>query len=407
MSPPCLPPDPTLGTVLRVTAFLDCHARVLGENGFQAIAGSALTTGLVSGLVTIFVAIIGYRLLLGDAPDLREGIGWALRFGFVLALVTSWPAFQALAYRVAVDGPPSLAATILPAAGLPAERVVERSQFAYDTIRLGSGEPAGLAPGASPADQQAAAALARASQFQFEPPLPKTAAAFLLTTVGVTGALRMAVGFLLAIAPLAILGLLFDATTGLFVGWVRMLAGAALSVLGASVTVSLDLTMIEAELARLQTLGTAASADAIDAQALTAIVLLLGMVTVATVYFAARVPSAFNLPRLRARLHLPGDRIEARSSDTLVASRNARTQTNEDAVGANARVTSVVEALGDAARREVAHTAGAGGLPNRNMTIVEAAARGPTGLGSQPLGLSGLRSLGRQTRQARRRDRIS
>ena len=411
MSPICPAPDPALGTVLRVSSFLDCHARLLGENGFQALAGNALTTGLVSGLITIFVAIFGYRLLMGNTPDLREGIGWALRFGFVLALITSWPAFQALAYRVALDGPPSIAATVLPAAGLPTERVAERSQLAYDTIRLGvvGSEQTEQAPGASAADQQAAAALKRANQFQFQPPMPKTATAFLLTNVGIPGAMRMAVGFLLAIAPLAILALLFDATMGLFVGWVRAVAGAALGVLGASITGSLDLAMVEAELLRLQTFGTTASAETVDAQALTAIVLLFGMIMLTTVYFSVRLPGAFNLPKLGSRLRLAGERSRVGMVDPSAERAAVVARTGGDArETANARVTTIVEALGNAVRRESGFTTATGtdGAPRRKVTIIEAAERGQANMSSSPLGLSTRRGLGRETRLGRRRDRI-
>ena len=119
----CLGPDTALGVAYRLSAYLDCQARALGENGFQAVAGGAMGTALLTGLITVFIALIGYRLLLGHMPDVRDGVGWAVHLGIVLALVTSWPAFQALVYRVAVDAPPSIAAVLLPASGLAASRL--------------------------------------------------------------------------------------------------------------------------------------------------------------------------------------------------------------------------------------------------------------------------------------------
>ena len=132
MSPTCEAPDPSLGVALRLSNYLDCLARVLGENGFQALAGGSLGASILSGLVTIFVALIGYRLIFGDTPGLRDGVGWTVRVGVVLALVTSWPAFQTLIYRVAVDGPQELAAIMLPASGLAADGLVLCHDVAHD-----------------------------------------------------------------------------------------------------------------------------------------------------------------------------------------------------------------------------------------------------------------------------------
>ena len=70
---------------------------------------------LLSGLLTLFVAVVGYRLVLGEFPSIRYWSDAMLRVGFILALVTSWPAAQTLIYRVAVDGPVELANIIVPA----------------------------------------------------------------------------------------------------------------------------------------------------------------------------------------------------------------------------------------------------------------------------------------------------
>lgn len=410
MSPVCPAPDALLGTVLRISGFLECQARLLGENGFLALAGNLLSSGLIAALVTIFVAIIGYRLILGGAPGLRDGMGWTLRLGFVLALVTSWPAFQTLAYGVAVDGPNDLAGVMLPSLGLPGKSVNERAQLAYDTIRLGTtgGQEPAEAQARSAADRQTAQALARAHAFQFQPPLPKTAAAFLLSTTGVLGALRLAVGFLLAVGPIPILCLLFGATSGIFSGWIRALVGAALGALGAMIVGSIDLVMVEAELARLQTLGTAASADAIDAQALTSIVLLFSLVMLATVYFAIRVASAFSLPASQPRLHLLPEQLRA-GLTTLMPPANASLNERRGSAGDDGgigRITVIVDSLNGAVRRESGVLAAGddGEGSRRRMAIADAMQRGQPGVGALPLGLAGKRGLGRKTRQARRRD---
>lgn len=124
----CAAPNPDLGIALRLSDYLDCQARAIGENGFEALVGGPMAASLLSGLVTIFVALIGYRLILGRTPGIDDGVGWAVRLGVVLALVTSWPAYQILVYNVAVDAPAQLSRFILPAAGLPDEGLAGRVQ---------------------------------------------------------------------------------------------------------------------------------------------------------------------------------------------------------------------------------------------------------------------------------------
>ena len=46
MSVVCSGPDTSLGVAYRLSEYLDCQARALGENGFQALAGGALGTAV-------------------------------------------------------------------------------------------------------------------------------------------------------------------------------------------------------------------------------------------------------------------------------------------------------------------------------------------------------------------------
>ena len=82
------------GAYLRsVLTFVDCQAQTIGAAGYEAAAapGSPLSL-LLTGLVTLFVAFYGYRLLFGDTPNVREGVLALVKIGIVLALATSWGA---------------------------------------------------------------------------------------------------------------------------------------------------------------------------------------------------------------------------------------------------------------------------------------------------------------------------
>lgn len=417
----CSAPNTSTGVAIRLSDFLDCQARALGENGFQAIAGGPLGMSILSGLLTIFIGLIGYRLILGEIPGLRHGINWAVRLGFVLALVTSWPAFQTLVFRVVADGPVELAGIVLPASGLPSEGLDWRVQQAYDTMRLGSAFQFGQAQANRPqqnsdqsgqVQQQGQPPNAQNSALppplQFQPPMPQTASLFVLSTAGFTGAFRIAVGFLLAVGPLAIMALLFDATLGLFAGWLRALTGMAFASLASAIVTAIGLMVVESELAHLQALRFGGSIRSMDPQGLTTIVIVLALVTLVTSLAAMRMTGALRLSRPVPLRQSDSDRTQALNSQPAVAALRpaqelvaARIQTLTQT-----RVAGVAEALAATVRREQAYLIDGSSMNGSAHGRSNEATAGGSALGSSGgLGTTGRRSLGRRTRSAARRDK--
>lgn len=346
----CALPDPGLGIALRLSTYLDCQARALGENGFQALAGSLVATSLVSGLVTIFIALIGYRMILGYVPDLRDGVSWVTRLGIVLALVTSWPAFQVLVYRVAVDGPDEIAKLVLPSSGLPSQETALRVQQAYDTIRLGLADVPVLQANGS--GDPAAVPAVTSQTTQFQTPLPNTATMFVISTVGLAGALRLGIGFLLSVAPFAILALLFDFGWGLFAGWLRALGALVLAVLGVAIGTSIDLVLVESELAGLQQFRLFGTSSTFDPQALTTIVMLFGLVMLIIVAASFRMAGALGL-YLRHRPLINRDPLLARGEDHSRNRRETHVSERSDVViDEQRRVSIVAEMLAKASQRD-------------------------------------------------------
>uniref|UniRef100_UPI00313D9058 type IV secretion system protein n=2 Tax=Pseudomonadota TaxID=1224 RepID=UPI00313D9058 len=84
-------------------------------------------------------------------------------------------------------------------------------------------------------------------------------------------------GILLALAPLAILALLFDGTLGLFNGWMRALVGVALGGLAATIVTAVMLIPIEQEVLRLQGWRGGGVLAVVDTQALPTLVLACAM----------------------------------------------------------------------------------------------------------------------------------
>jgi type IV secretion system protein VirB6 len=126
--------DPLGPYVSQIVSFADCQSLALGAAGYRALGPSTgFGMAFLSALLTIHVALIGYRLLLGGQIGLREGVGAALRLGFVLALATQWSAYRPLVYDVITQGPVDLAVRVLAPSGLGGdapERLIDRVQGA-------------------------------------------------------------------------------------------------------------------------------------------------------------------------------------------------------------------------------------------------------------------------------------
>src|SRR4051812_45886438 len=111
MACPALVPE--AGFVRSMMAFVDCQAATLGAGGYQALAAPGSTLGpLPTGVMPLFIALFGSRLLLGYGPALRTGMFAFAKVAIVLALATSWPATRTLVYDVALRGPAELATDI-------------------------------------------------------------------------------------------------------------------------------------------------------------------------------------------------------------------------------------------------------------------------------------------------------
>lgn len=211
---------------------LDCQAQTLGSFGYGALAqpGSPVSLALAS-LLTIFIALFGIRLLLGYPMAGRDVVTDVLRIGIVLTLATSWPAWRILGYELVINGPQEVAQAIGLASGLPGSSgdLGNRLQTADAAIAAlnayGSGR-LGVAQG---------------DWFQ----LGFARAAFLTGTLGPLALIRLTAGILLAIAPLTAGLMLFGFTRSIFAGWVKGLVMVFLSSLALTLTLGVQLALME------------------------------------------------------------------------------------------------------------------------------------------------------------------
>lgn len=235
---------------------IDCQAQTIGTTGYQALAdpGSPITL-VLTALLTIFIALFGLRLVLGETPTLRDGVMAVVKIGVVLLIATSWPAFRTIVYDVIVHGPAELGAAIGRPAGLPGAdggliRRLEVSDNAISRLTaLGSGR--NDLTSRPPADGPGSAEAAQRTPIEDDPAFGAARVLFLSATVAAFAVVRLTAGVLLALAPLFAGLLLFDMARGLFVGWVRALIFTLLASLAVTIILGVELALLEPWLAQV------------------------------------------------------------------------------------------------------------------------------------------------------------
>jgi type IV secretion system protein VirB6 len=426
MTCPTFAPDG--GFVAGVLNYVDCQAQAIGTGGYQALAmpGSTLSL-LLTGLLTLFVALFGYRMLFGHVPVMRDGVMALVKIGVVLALATSWAAYRTIVYDIVFGAPAELAGDIGRPAGIPGSggglvwRLdnTDRLFLALEAAGIGvpgAGQPAAaatpsyLTPGPATGVPPAAAT----------PRSPDAApiAAFdgialggarMLYLAGATGALaavRLIAAVLLALGPFFLAFLLFDGTRGLFEGWLRVLAGTALGALGAAIALGVELALLEPRLSYLLALRAAGYAIPGAAVELLVIALVFALALVAMLVAAVRVAAGFRFPAAAWRLWpaaaAPGLRREE--------SRFALTRELAAVGGERSRAAAVADAVAAHQRREAAPAAPAAlaAEGNRAASVRPIAANreGPPPPPT-PLGRSFRRTRTRASASASRRDRAA
>lgn len=233
--------------VAQSLAHIDCQAQAIGVYGYGALANpnSAVAMALTA-LFTVFVAIFGLRLMIGERIGGRDLVGDALRVAIVLTLATSWPAWRTLGYDLVMKGPAEIAGMIGSASDLPGSGgdLTARLQAADDGIVLltvyGTGRNLGGVNrsdtigdsfrGVAVADQEG---------------LANGRTAFLTGLLGPTAIVRLGAGLLLALVPLMAGLLLFAGTRDLFFGWLRALGTVALGALALTVVYGVELAVLE------------------------------------------------------------------------------------------------------------------------------------------------------------------
>lgn len=320
----------------RTLEHIDCQAQLLGSYGYQALGQpGSLASTVVTGLLTLFIALIGLRFLFGPGPGARDLVYDALKVGIVLTLAFSWPAFRTVVHDVAISAPAEIASGIAtPGTGDTSAGFVVRLQQTDSAIvrltEIGTGRNTGALLGESPGASFAGTAL------QDDAALGWARLLYLAGTIGSVGLLRLIAGLLLALAPIAAGLLLFEATRGLFAGWLRGLVLSVLGAVGVSVVLAVELAVLEPWLTdalRVRSLGYGVPSAPIE---LFAITLAFALIQAGAIWLLAKVAFMRGWPSLHMpELQLPDgiwQRQQAAASANAPVYLESRAQRTADSV---------------------------------------------------------------------------
>lgn len=279
---------------------VDCQVHGLAQAGYAALSapGSPVST-LLTVLMTLYVAFMGYRLVLGrGALRIGDATIAAVKLALVVALATNWALLETLVYDLLFKAPAEIGSLLLAQLdGGAAGRLdpYARLQFAFDALQ-------------EAAQHFATRAGARDAALQGGPGFAAFAANLgglvtLLTSLGVVLACKVVLSVLLALAPIVAGLLLFETTRGLVEGWLKAMIALSILPMIATLALSLELAMMAPSLKALAAMKDAQQFAELDmGPAVTVLVLSLvfAVVLVAATIAVCVIVAGLRLPRERS-----------------------------------------------------------------------------------------------------------
>lgn len=338
----CPTPGPDDPLVRGLLLTVDCNVQTLVRSGYGALFEPSSPFAVVlTTLLTVFVALFGYQLLLGRA-QLRVGdLALTLvKLGAVLALTTQWAAYQSLVYQFLFNGPTQLA-NVMVGAVRPGEAgsVFDGLQSTFDALT----GFAALYGKATPASVSALIGGSGSGALA----LNASAALLLLSSLGVLLAAKIVLGVLLAVGPVFIALLLFDSTRGLFLGWLRAALAFAFAPLAATLLLGIALVMLQPSLLQVQDLTTRGDFATLGpVYSVLTLVMVFAAVSAGMIVAGGVIAGGLKLPEARPA---PAGDIPAAAAATPTA------------IAEPTRAGQIAAAVGAQDRRDITLTGGAAG----------------------------------------------
>ncbi|MCI3131092.1 type IV secretion system protein [Phenylobacterium aquaticum] len=207
-----LSPDAGLSAGLQV---LDCQVNLAVAQGYgRLFAGGGTFSAALTSALTLYVAFLALGLITGrtrlSLPALAPRV---LTLGLVLTFATAWPAYHAVIYGLLTGGPDQVAQALMGGRGGATQAFAGRLDILFDGVVQAA---QGLGAQAGPNTPQVQTALRL---------LWLSGLVLLLATAGLLVITHVVLAVLLALGPLFVATGLFDATRGLFQGWLRTSVG--------------------------------------------------------------------------------------------------------------------------------------------------------------------------------------
>ena len=383
-----------------VLRFIDCQAQTIGADGYTALASPSSSASLaLTALLTLFVSVVGVRMLMGQPPAPDDLLPTALKLGTVLLLAGSWPAYRVLAYDTVLMIPAEILDDVGAASSLPGSGggLVERLQGADDAIVTLSAYGAGrLSLAAEPGTR---------TRFAVQPAVKDdlayglTRMVFLISAIASLGSVRLVAGLLLALAPLFAGLLLFEWTRGIFMGWLHMLVASALAALGVTFLLAVELALLEPWLASVLAQRAARIPTPAAPVELLAMILGFSATLPAMILVAIRVAFGFHATTKAQPKHLTG----ARDRMAQLIFRPSPLSFEGAQPPAFARPPAIVEALSASWRRDTPQATFSTKSDHAMSRLVEMN-QGPNDFATVPVGHSFRRIRARASVSADRRD---
>ncbi|OYX35534.1 MAG: hypothetical protein B7Y99_03220 [Caulobacterales bacterium 32-69-10] len=395
----CPAPGDDIGLVRGLMATVDCNVGALTREGYGVLSqpGGVVMAVMVS-LMTMYVAFIGYRMLLGRSPlHIGELTMSALKIGVVIVLASNWAAYQTVVYDTLFKGPAQLASMLMNAVqpegsafrGDPFDGL----QVAFDELQRSASAFAGRA------GAQASPFVGGVGFGAFA--LNSSAMLMLLSSLGVVLASKIVLAVLLALAPLVAGLLLFDATRGVVEGWLKAAVVFSIAPFLATLFLALQLTLMEPTLIALA---------AARGEGRTELAHAVGALVLMSVFLCVLAGAGIAAVMLAAGVRLPRKGSDAAASATRSTSTASSTSTAAPAE-MQSRVAAVAAAAAAMERRDTAAPrAGRSQTTDRRITLgadrTSTPAAAVAGGTTPPLGQSYRRaSAPRRSAAASRRDR--
>ncbi|MBC7768932.1 MAG: type IV secretion system protein [Phycisphaerales bacterium] len=385
----CPAPGPDDPLVRGLLSVVDCNIQSLVVSGYSALfQPSSQFSGLLTSLLVIFVAIIGYRLMLGQsALRLGDLALTAAKLGIVLALTTQWSVYQRLVYDFLFYGPQAMADVMLGA--VQPEGSVFRGNV-FDGLQQTIDFLGGHAEGYAAQSPMAASPLLGGAGFGAFA-LTMSSTILLFSSLGVLLAAKIVLGLLLAIGPIFIALALFESTRSLFEGWLRAALAFAFAPLATTVLLGLALNMLEPWLLQLADMRAANDLSLAPVYGIFTLVLVFAGVSLGMIAAGGFIAAGFRLQ--------PG----AARADDASAQKSATIQTE----AAQTRVAQIAAAAASLTRHEASlMLPGRESVYDRRTVIANLEAKSwlqPAGASAAPAGAQVRRRAGPRASRARRK----